>query len=283
MDKKAINKTNKGMVNVPAKVDINFKFKDYDEFLNLCDKLVGNDLVPLKSKSEVAVAILAGKSLGVDMITALNNIYPVNGRATLSLHLIEAILTKNGIISETLEDFQPMYPVYTYLTNDKGEAILKPSEKDKTKSIPTVLEVRFKFRNEVTDLDKVSWKPAGYGTKIKATREILQPSGKYREMVVIETYSTIDADKVQTKVNGADATIRDKQVWINYEKDMIYASCKRRLARKIADDLLLGLYETAEMLDSNNIDYNINTEGKIEVLNKEKIVVAEDTASTVVK
>ena len=78
-----------------------------NEYMELASIIVKSGLTPHKKPEDAAVAMLTGKELGFKSMVSLNNIHSINGRAGLGVHLIVAMLLKNGIRVEILKDFVP--------------------------------------------------------------------------------------------------------------------------------------------------------------------------------
>lgn len=81
-------------------------FQTVEEMLNLATLLIKTKLIPttLKQPEQVVAVILQGKELGFDAVTSLNNIHNIQGRATLSVHAIAALLKKAGYTYKLIED-----------------------------------------------------------------------------------------------------------------------------------------------------------------------------------
>jgi len=278
-------KTNQSVPLENNLLKINLKFNTIDEFFDFCEKLSGDkNMSPLDSKEEVAIALLAGASLGLSVPAALNNVVPVNGRATLSNNLQMGLLAKKGIITQIVEDYKPIYRVYYY---EYDEQTGEPKKKD---NVPVILRTEDMFQSEIqmlidgynrlletgdlTDAEKkmlkpkVKWAPVGMATKVKLERLIQQPDGSWKEAVVERSYSTIDADKIYCveKSSGKLKPVRQvKDSWKNYESDMLYANAFRRCAKVIGNDLLLNLYSTEEMLDTTNNNYDLTEDGQVKI------------------
>jgi len=207
---------------------------DYADFntparmIKLAEVLVKSQLVPLTKPEDVVVALMTGKELGLPFITSLSQIYPINGRPTLGVHIQKAILLKNGITFKKTEDAIEIYQ-FAKKIGDKFEVLLeetvdKQPEGTKKKHI-------------------------GFRTTYELSREILRPSGNYKEMTVYGSFSTMEAKT---------ADLLDKDVWQKYYKRMLDARAFTIGAREIADDLLLGIYSPSELSD----DYYVNKSGE---------------------
>jgi len=62
------------------------------------------------------------------------------------------------------------------------------------------------------------------------------------------------------------AGLTGKDVWKKFPKAMLYARCLSMGARRVANDILLGIYETTEMADSTNTNYNLDEEGQVTII-----------------
>jgi hypothetical protein len=67
------------------------------------------------------LAALKGKSMGIDAITSINNIHPIETKAGLvfktGVHIIQSQLDKASIKVEIVEDFKPSFLYYTIKNN----------------------------------------------------------------------------------------------------------------------------------------------------------------------
>lgn len=276
-------------------LSINLKFGNTADFMNFCTEIAGNNLSPLKAPKDIAIAILAGHALSISIPAALNHIVPINGRATLSNQLSNALLIKGGVITEILEDAQPLYPVFYYDYNDSFEIKRTPDGQ------PIINEVKLMFKSDIDKLiadwkqlsednlfnndkekdankPKVSWRPIHKGTRVRLTRSVRQLDGSYKDVVVVRDFTTAMADKIVNK--EGDSVRITKDSWRNYEDDMLFANAWRRCARVLGSDLTLGLYGTEEMLDTTNINYTMR-EDEVVILDKDNNVVKQYNANKV--
>ena len=90
-----------------AKLD---NFSNMPEMLAYADTLLKSKLLPttLKTAEAVATVCIAGRELGMGPMAALSNIVVIQGRPTLGIHAIGALLTRAGVEKQTLEDFVPV-------------------------------------------------------------------------------------------------------------------------------------------------------------------------------
>lgn len=82
------------------------EFSSAEEMLKYAELLISSKLVPtsFKSPEQLVAVILQGKELGFGPVTAINNIHNIQGRATLSVHAIAALLKNAGISYKLIED-----------------------------------------------------------------------------------------------------------------------------------------------------------------------------------
>ena len=98
---------------------------DYIDFstparmLELGKVLAKSQLVPLKKPEDVVVAIMTGKELGLPFIASVSQIYPINGRPTLGVHIQKALLLKSGVTYEKIEDAVAIYD-FVLVEEDKS-------------------------------------------------------------------------------------------------------------------------------------------------------------------
>lgn len=216
---------------------------DYADFstparmMALADVLCKSSLSPLKKKEDVVMALMTGKELGLPFITSLSQIYPINNRPTLGVHIQKAILLKNGVIFNKTEDSIELYLFVKKGTD--GKPVMNGNK-------PVVLCTGKPIEEQPKDSLK---SVVGFRTTYKFERELKQPSGNYKTITAYGSFSTIEA---QT------AELLDKDVWKKYYKRMLDARAFTNGAREIADDLLLGMYSPNEL----SSDFYINENGE---------------------
>lgn len=90
-----------------AKLD---NFANMPEMLAYADTLLKSKLLPttLRTAEAVATVCIAGRELGMGPMAALSNIVVIQGRPTLGIHAIGALLTRAGVEKQTIEDFVPV-------------------------------------------------------------------------------------------------------------------------------------------------------------------------------
>lgn len=214
---------------------------DMQELLAFGNQIASSKIVPLKTGGDVAAAILMGREIGLTPMVSVNNIYPINGKASLGIHVILALLVKAGITYEILNDCQPMYSI-----------VVKPDKEG-----DPYLVVRSAFKNEPREEGEgIGSKPVDIGTRIVFNRMIKQPDGSWKNSSVTITYTKNEADL-------ADLTRKDN--WKNHFKTMLRNRALAIGGRLIGPDVLMGVYETSELADSYNIPYTVE-DGKVTII-----------------
>lgn len=213
---------------------------DYVDFntparlLALSEVLVKSKLCPLKTKEDAFVAIQTGKELGLPFVVSISQIYPIEGKPTLGVHIIRGILLKEGIYFEKLHDCEDYYE-FAIKEEDKFTVIKKGFINEQPNgSVKKKIDVRTEYLFE---------------------RDIKTPSGKWRTIKVKSSFGITD-------VNMAE--LGDKTNYKRHLPRMLDARSFSIGAREIADDILNGIYTPSEMIDSNqpqDIDYTIDDNG----------------------
>lgn len=201
---------------------------DYNSFdtparmLALGRVLVKSNLVSLKSAEDVAVALMTGKELGLPFITSLSQIYPINGKPTLGVHIQRAILINNGIIFNKVEDAEPIYAFANRENNNK-----------------IIATGTIKEQPENTGKKRID-----YRTTYTFSRAVKMANGMFKEISVKSSFTMKEA---------IEAELTEKDVWVKYWRRMLDARAFVIGAREIADDLLLGIMTPNELDEIGDI------------------------------
>lgn len=220
---------------------------DYNDFstparmLALGSVLAKSQLVPLKNAEDVVVALMTGKELGLPFVTSVSQIYPINGRPTLGVHIQKGILIKNGILINKTEDAVPIYQFAACDENGKP----KTTKNKDGNSIPIIVSTGTADEQPPETLKREITKRTSY----KFTRKIRMADNSYETMIVKSSFTLQEA---------IEAELTSKDVWQKYWRRMLDARAFTIGAREIADDLLLGMMSPSE-LSSN---FYINEKGE---------------------
>lgn len=220
-------------------------FKSLDDMLAFGEQIAKSQLSPLKTKEDVVAALLMGRELGMGVMVSINNIYPINGRASSGIHIIAAQLLKAGISYEVLNDFEPVFKVAI-----KGEPT-KDAQGNLKDTWITVGKRPYSETLKLNEGESRSVTPCDTLTRIKFNRVLKQPDGSFKHMTIVSSfyYSEIPKDYLE----GTKA----KDNWKNWLSVMMYTRCFTNGAKRIGDDLITGLSETSELADAYNIPVKI--------------------------
>lgn len=85
-------------------------FQSTQEMMEYAAVLIQSKLVPqaFNTPEKVVAAIQTGRELGFGPMASMNNLHVIQGRATLSVHALGALMKKKGIITKTIKDFEPI-------------------------------------------------------------------------------------------------------------------------------------------------------------------------------
>jgi len=200
-------------------------------------------------------SVIKGKALGIDPVTAIENLHYINDNSSSTgIHIITGLALKAGVVTKIIKDFKP---VYGYKTKEGG--IIKKDDLD-TDFHQIVNKNTKKEDFDVTKLPVVLHpKPVDYVTEIEFKRNIKQPDGSYKEMILNNVTYYSEFSHLHNKDNWKQNTkvmLRNRNNAIGY--------------RAIADDVLNGIYDDAEIADTMNISYKVDKNGNIDFKDKKK-------------
>lgn len=94
------------------------KVGDIENMMKMAESYIQSGLLPAHIKTPQAALVIMqyGHELSLGPIQALNNIYVVSGKPTLSGNLMSALLRAGGTKWQTLKDFEPV-------VNDQGQTV----------------------------------------------------------------------------------------------------------------------------------------------------------------
>lgn len=223
---------------------------DYVDFstparmLALGEVLVNSKLVPLKTPQDVMTALMTGKDLGLPLMASLSQIYPINGRPTIGVHIQKGLLIKNGIPFEKIEDAVNLYEFVKADKDGKPVFIDKVVNGVNTK-IPEVMGYGTIEEQPENTVKRAIDKRTTY----QITRAIKMADGKFKTMTAKGSFTLSEAK---------EADLHEKDVWIKYWRRMLDARAFTNAVGEIADDITLGLRSPNEV--SN--DYYVNSNGE---------------------
>lgn len=173
----------------------------------IAEQTMSSGLTPrgVNTVEKVMTILLTGRELGFTPMISLNNIHVIEGKPTVGVHLVAAMLKRAGVDWKTVKDYEPII-----------KKVKQADGTEKEGASDYVTTIRF-------------YRKGSHG-------------GIMEEDV---SFSFRDA---QT------AGLLGKSNWKGYPKSMTWNRCLVLGARRVAPDALLGMYETSELADANNID-----------------------------
>lgn len=224
---------NKEIVITKQEVNNFTNFSSMEELLAFSTQVAKSGLSPLKKGEDVMAALLMGRELGLGTMTSVTNIYSINGKASLGVHVINALLLKAGVTYKIDEDYKAIIGF-------------------KNKGLPN---------EESAIID--------YRTTITFNRLVKRDNGSFKEMEVTVFYSISEA-----KIAG----LMVKDNWKNHPKTMVRNRALAIGGRMIAGDILLGCYETSELLEVNGIKHTVTEDGQVTILSS--TIKEKETSNT---
>lgn len=223
----------------------------FKDIRRLAKEVISSGLSPLASESAVMISIISGRELGIPPMAAINNIYDIQGKATQSIHLMNALAIKNNVSFEVLKDFEieKTYTDANGITYDEDEVQL--NVKNELWQLATNAQLKDPVSKQkiIEKGLKVIIVTTERVTEILLTRE-LGPN-KIRTFKSKYKYSTAVRSGL-VKKGGA---------WENDPANQCLVRALSKGFRYLGDDFLLAMpYETTEMMDAKGIEYKISDE-----------------------
>lgn len=198
------------------------QFQSVQDMMGLAQTLIDSKLIPITfdTPEKVVTVIQKGREIGLPPVSALENIYYIQGRATASINVLLALAQNAGVGFKTVKNFEPvMGPV----TDAQGNPLLNEDGSIKQKAVDYVTTIRV-FRKH----DKLD--------------------GMIIENDVEFFYSEAQALGLLTKDN-----------WKKQLRNMMWVRCASRAVRRHAADAILGMYEITEIADSTKgVSYTLD-------------------------
>lgn len=250
-------------------------FKTLDELRAYGDEMAKTKFTPLKTGAEIVAAVLTGQELGLKPMFSANNIYPIEGKATLGIHAINKLLLEAGIFAEVIREYEPCVNFVmkgsddlAVLVDSNNKEVTRGADKKAPDGSGPVI-IREGFADEEPKSSEIKGKLiVNYKTVIKFTRKLKQADGTFKEVIAFGSYSYKEASSVI--INASGKRLTEKSNWINFPSQMCYARALAFGARRIGDDILGGLPETGEYADVKNIEYTIKEEGTVSIIKNEE-------------
>lgn len=236
----------------------------------------------VKSPTDVMAMYIKSQELGIPFMTASDHMHMVNGKAGVDIHILRAKILMAGCISWTLE--QDYTPLYEYKDNTgalvgthyQDKELLEIYEVPKgttpeelgadAKRIFAINKVPvFKSPSYVCYDNANEYRVLNRGTVIKFERDITFPNGDVKKVIEYGRFTTEDLITAGLHQKKDGSVIWDSP-HIKYPQVMQEHRAWTFGGRKIGADIILGLYETKEVYDMNNIEYNTDDQGEVTVV-----------------
>ena len=264
-----IDKSNKASTFVSIErsiLDIDI-LNDPDKALELMKIMSKGALSKGKSAEALLAMYLKSRELGIGFASAADHMQVINNKTGVDIHIIKALLLKAGssIWWEKLKDYEPRYK-YT----DGSNVWIKFGKADPDEFLP--VECMYVYDKETKNKCEADgkiavWKddiaPFDWITTYKFEREILLPYTKNVKILIeVSSFSWREAIVAKLPLDKTNQFNPDSN-WQKYRKLMLDHRAFTFGARAIGSDLLMGVYETKELLDMNKISYTIDAEGQV--------------------
>lgn len=200
-------------------------------------QVIASGVSNIKKEADALVILMRGAELGLSYAVSINNIFAINGKTGMSVHLHKAMLQNAGVYFELQEDKVPVYAFGL--------------QKDKTDGTPGKVFIPMGTTTEKkVEGYSVSPKIIDYRTTYYFEREIKMPlSGAIRTKKV--TMSYLYSEAIQ-------AELIDKEVWKKFDRSLMKARCFTSGATEIASDVIQGMYGINELAMETNRKFTIN-------------------------
>ena len=274
--------------NVNSDASLNV-IKDRKELMEFFTDFVKNKNIGVNTPEEALGVYMACQELGIGFSMGVNHVHVIRGKTGIDVHIAKALLLRQDNIKWTKTlDF---VGVYKYTSGNAGDiwvSHLKPTDfinwlRDEDpyyeKAIYAPTKERFTeakangFIPIVCASSDGKLTPFDYKTEYVFER-VKMFNGKPYIQREVSSFSVSEAIQSGKYKPGEDSA------WNAYLQVMVDHRAWFFGARAIADDLLMGAYSVQELLEINDIKYNINQEGEIIDANVTIIEESDDVTST---
>jgi len=265
-------------------------YRDTERAIEFFNKLIGGKNIGVEDATEALGVYLQCQEMGLPFVTASNHIQVVKGKVGIDIHLVRAILLRpgSGVYWEKVLDY---VPEYTYTDSvEQWTSCLTPRKflewlndeycglYNKAAFVWSAEDAEKAKINKATHLLSTTTgtlTPSDYVTEYLFTRPVKIPLTneiKIREVRQRFTYQ----DAVSA---GLFDISKPDSAWVKYLKNQLDVRAFTFGARQIADDLLNGMYTTAEICDITGTDYDVDPEGNVVIQDVKHEDVSEDIGS----
>ncbi len=194
-------------------------------------EVIKSGVSSFKKEADVIVVLIRGAELGLPYGVSVNNIFPINGKTGMSVHLHKALLQNAGVYFDLTEDFVPVYN-YGKTVEGKGFVAFGTTTATKVEG--------FQVNPIIVDRQ----------TTYYFERETKLPlSGKIKTKKLTMSFRYSEA---------VQAGLTEKDVWVKYTRSLMKARAFTNGSTEIASDVVQGMYSINELAMEFNKDFTIN-------------------------
>lgn len=189
-------------------------------------EVIKSGVSSFKREADVLVVLIRGKELGLPYGVSVNNIFAINGKTGMSVHLHKAMLQNAGVYFELQEDMVPVYPygLMKESSTPGGAKVFVPMGTTTERKVEGFA---------------VSPKIIDYQTTYYFEREVrMGVSGKIKTKKLTMSYRYSEAQQ---------AELVEKDVWVKYKRSLMKARAFTSGASEIASDVIQGMYGINEL------------------------------------
>ena len=245
-------------------------------------RMIATDKGGFKTVNEGLAILMRAKDLQLPFSSCIEHIHVISGKTGVDVHIIKSLLLRAGVTWECTKDYAPQYnytdgntiyndtllPEYcircrnakeaeertnddvigvyplAYYVDLKGNVFNELELNDKcVKAINKIQALKYTQEGKYPVV-RIPAQPIDYVTEYKFTRYRVI-NGKERITNATSHFSFTDAQK---------ADLFKKETYQKYPRTLIAHRAFTLGARDIADDALMGVYETTELKIMNNMD-----------------------------
>ena len=254
---------------------------------NFLTRLIKSDKSGIKSVNDGLAILMRAQDLNLPFSGCIEHIHVINGKTGIDIHVIKALLLKAGCVWRCVKDYQPLYeytdginayaedklPDYAVKCKSKEEAD-KLADSDTNKEHIYVYPTRYyqdlngniykdyllstkQFAIAINKQQIASISQSGRIPVLRIPNQPIDYMTEYEFIRYREIYGKIVETKATGRFSYSEAQAADffsKDTYNKYPRIMISHRAFTYGAREIASDILMGVMETTELKQINNID-----------------------------
>lgn len=193
-------------------------------------EVVKSGVSNFKREADVILVLIRGKELGLPYGVSVNNIFAINGKTGMSVHLHKALLQNAGIYFELVDDYAPVYAFGKQ--TDKGFVAMGTTTSTKVEG----------FQVSPVVIDRQTTYYFERAMRMPITNEV-----KTKKVTMSFRYS-----------EAQQAGLTDKDVWVKYTRSLMKARAFTLGSTEIASDVVQGMYGINELAMEFGKDFTID-------------------------